>query len=193
MDFSNILKDFFRDFLLYFVNGAFLLIVFFIVFADEITKEIDLCIVKDFQTILILSFSIMSYVIGHILMSFTKIENCLMNKCFQKNEIKNTQKEVNLHQADKDAYLFFIDRYNTLLYFRRLLFYNLIISAGIVALKTTILCSIFFCYDNECKKIILLLILLSFLLFSSCLMYLLYISNKLNFDERVNKLNFKDR
>ena len=48
MDFSNILKDFFRDFLLYFVNGAFLLIVFFIVFADEITKEIDLCIVKDF-------------------------------------------------------------------------------------------------------------------------------------------------
>ena len=63
----------------------------------------------------------------------------------------------------------------------------------LIALKTTILCSIFFCYNNECKKIILLLILLTFLLFSTCLMYLLYISNKLNFDERVNKLNFKDK
>jgi hypothetical protein len=60
------------------------------------------------------SFSVVSYVIGHILMSFIRIENCIFNKCRKTyNKIKD-EKEVDLYRNDKDAYMFFIDRYNNL-------------------------------------------------------------------------------
>lgn len=194
MDFSNILKDFFRDFLLYFVNGAFLIIVFFIIFFDNLSPKLNFDLLDKFETLIIFSFTILSYVLGHVLMSFVIIEECIYSKLCRKSNKSiaskdNFIKESTLFNRNKDAYLFFVDRYNNLFYFRKLLFYNFIICAFFAFIKTLSLVS-----DFNIKllplSIFMFLYLVYIFLFLARLMFILQKSNEDNFKERVDKLNF---
>lgn len=185
MDFSNILKDFFRDFLLYFVNGAFLIIVFFIIFFDNLSPKLNFDLLDKFETLIIFSFTILSYVLGHVLMSFVKIERCITTiLCRKPNKSitskDNLIKETTLFNRKKDAYLFFVDRYNNLFYFRKLLFYNLIICTFFALIETSLV--------EDFKINWLFLSILIFL--AAILMFILQKSNEDSFKGRVDKLNF---